>query len=104
MTPSWSDSSASISSCSTPGWLTHLVADGIWDAPKTMLWPAFGNSFEATPADAVEQKLLSGDADYSLVRPPSMVFASMRMTYVDRLAGRNPFSFSRTVASCAMAA
>lgn len=24
------------------GWLTHLVADGMWDAPVTFLWPAFG--------------------------------------------------------------
>lgn len=40
------------------GWLTHLVADGIWDAPKTLLWPAFGNSFEATPAEPYSWNLL----------------------------------------------
>lgn len=33
------------------GWLTHLVADGMWVAPKTFLWPAFGGDFEAVPAE-----------------------------------------------------
>lgn len=29
------------------GWLLHLVADGMWDAPRTFLWPAFGTAFDA---------------------------------------------------------
>lgn len=33
------------------GWLTHLVADGMWGAPRTFLWPAFGGGFEASPAE-----------------------------------------------------
>jgi hypothetical protein len=33
------------------GWLTHLAADGMWDAPKTLLWPLFGGDFEASPAE-----------------------------------------------------
>lgn len=27
------------------GWLLHLVGDGMWSAPKTFLWPAFGTGF-----------------------------------------------------------
>jgi hypothetical protein len=27
------------------GWLTHLVADGMWASPQTFLWPAFGWEF-----------------------------------------------------------
>lgn len=33
------------------GWLLHLVADGMWGAPLTFLWPAFGTAFSATPAE-----------------------------------------------------
>lgn len=33
------------------GWLTHIVADGMWQAPETFLWPAFGTGFAATPAE-----------------------------------------------------
>jgi membrane-bound metal-dependent hydrolase YbcI (DUF457 family) len=33
------------------GWLLHLVADGMWSAPETFLWPAFGPGFSATPAE-----------------------------------------------------
>lgn len=33
------------------GWLIHLVADGMWEAPETFFWPAFGNTFSATPAE-----------------------------------------------------
>lgn len=34
------------------GWLTHLVADGMWAAPRTFLWPAFGTAFDTTAAEA----------------------------------------------------
>lgn len=27
------------------GWLLHLVGDGMWSAPETFLWPAFGMDF-----------------------------------------------------------
>lgn len=30
------------------GWLLHLVADAMWEAPKTFLWPAFGTEFDQT--------------------------------------------------------
>jgi hypothetical protein len=33
------------------GWLLHLVADGMWGAPETFLWPAFGSEFSAAPAE-----------------------------------------------------
>lgn len=33
------------------GWLLHLVADGMWDAPKTFFWPVAGTAFEASPAE-----------------------------------------------------
>jgi inner membrane protein len=41
------------------GWLTHLVADGMWEAPKTFLWPAFGTEFSATPAEPYSWDLLA---------------------------------------------
>ncbi len=33
------------------GWLLHLVGDGMWNAPRTFLWPAFGTSFARTPGE-----------------------------------------------------
>jgi inner membrane protein len=33
------------------GWLLHLVGDGMWSAPRTFLWPAFGTGFAAAPAE-----------------------------------------------------
>lgn len=33
------------------GWLLHLVADGMWQAPKTFLWPAFGTGFANSPRE-----------------------------------------------------
>ncbi|MDP9068927.1 MAG: metal-dependent hydrolase [Actinomycetota bacterium] len=33
------------------GWLLHLVGDGMWSSPETFLWPAFGNTFSAAPAE-----------------------------------------------------
>ena len=40
------------------GWLLHLVADGMWEAPKTFLWPAFGTEFATTPAEPYSWDLL----------------------------------------------
>lgn len=31
------------------GWLLHLVGDGMWNAPRTFLWPAFGSEFAESP-------------------------------------------------------
>ena len=33
------------------GWLLHLVGDGMWAAPRTFLWPAFGTEFATTPRE-----------------------------------------------------
>ncbi|MBW3594582.1 MAG: metal-dependent hydrolase [Actinobacteria bacterium] len=33
------------------GWLLHLVADGMWDAPTTFFWPIAGADFAAAPAE-----------------------------------------------------
>jgi inner membrane protein len=41
------------------GWLTHLVADGMWQAPETFLWPAFGTAFAAAPAEPYSWTLLT---------------------------------------------
>lgn len=34
------------------GWLFHLVADGMWQYPRTFLWPAFGTELTFAGADA----------------------------------------------------
>lgn len=33
------------------GWLLHLVADGMWLAPVTFFWPAFGSAFSTAPRE-----------------------------------------------------
>lgn len=33
------------------GWLTHLVADAMWRAPETFLWPLFGTEFSTEPVE-----------------------------------------------------
>jgi len=33
------------------GWLLHLVGDGMWSAPRTFLWPAFGSDFATEPRE-----------------------------------------------------
>ena len=33
------------------GWLLHLVADGMWDAPTTFFWPLAGTEFAAAPSE-----------------------------------------------------
>jgi len=33
------------------GWLLHLVADGMWDAPRTFFWPLAGTEFATSPAE-----------------------------------------------------
>lgn len=41
------------------GWLTHLVCDGMWQAPRTFLWPAFGMGFSTRPAEPYSWSLLT---------------------------------------------
>ncbi|MFN2389500.1 MAG: metal-dependent hydrolase [Actinomycetota bacterium] len=33
------------------GWLMHLVGDGMWTAPQTFFWPAFGSGFSMLPGE-----------------------------------------------------
>lgn len=46
------------------GWLLHLVADGMWSAPETFLWPAFGSGFSVSPAEPYSWDLLTAPFDH----------------------------------------
>jgi hypothetical protein len=41
------------------GWLLHLVVDGMWAAPQTFLWPAFGAAFSDVPGEQYTWDLLT---------------------------------------------
>ncbi len=41
------------------GWLLHLVGDGMWNSPRTFLWPAFGSAFSSAPAEPYSWDLLT---------------------------------------------
>ena len=41
------------------GWLLHLVGDGMWNAPRTFLWPAFGSAFSTSPGEPYSWDLLT---------------------------------------------
>lgn len=41
------------------GWLLHLVGDGMWQAPRTFLWPAFGLHFADRPPEPYSWDLLA---------------------------------------------
>ena len=41
------------------GWLLHLVADGMWQAPATFLWPAFGTGFATVPTEPYSWDVLA---------------------------------------------
>jgi hypothetical protein len=40
------------------GWLLHLVGDGMWGAPETFFWPAFGTDFSQVPREPYSWDLL----------------------------------------------
>jgi inner membrane protein len=48
------------------GWLLHLVADGMWQAPRTFLWPAFGTEFASSPAEPYSWDLFTDPAAHLL--------------------------------------
>jgi inner membrane protein len=48
------------------GWLLHLVGDGMWQAPRTFLWPAFGTEFAARPAEPYSWDLFADPAAHML--------------------------------------
>lgn len=41
------------------GWLLHLVADGMWQAPLTFFWPAFGTAFASVPREPYSWDLVA---------------------------------------------
>ena len=41
------------------GWLLHLVADGMWDAPETFFWPIAGTDFATSPAEPYSWSLFT---------------------------------------------
>lgn len=46
------------------GWVLHLVGDGMWAAPKTFLWPAFGTEFADTPVEPYSRDLFTHPFDH----------------------------------------
>ena len=48
------------------GWLLHLVGDGMWQAPFTFFWPAFGFRFSKTPAEPYSWDLFGDFSDHLL--------------------------------------
>ena len=48
------------------GWLLHLVGDGMWQAPLTFLWPAFGTDFSTTPREPYSWDLVSDPLSHAL--------------------------------------
>ena len=45
------------------GWLLHLVGDGMWNAPRTFLWPAFGTEFARAPGTPLSVDQFTDPAD-----------------------------------------
>ncbi|MGH2820175.1 MAG: metal-dependent hydrolase [Actinomycetota bacterium] len=48
------------------GWLLHLVADGMWQAPETFLWPAFGSGFATAPREPYSWDLVLHPVEHAL--------------------------------------
>jgi hypothetical protein len=48
------------------GWLLHLVGDGMWQAPRTFYWPAFGSDFATRPPEPYAWDLLGHPFDHAL--------------------------------------
>jgi hypothetical protein len=46
------------------GWLLHLVGDGMWNAPETFLWPAFGTDFAEHPLEPYSIDLFTHPLDH----------------------------------------
>jgi hypothetical protein len=46
------------------GWLLHLVADGMWNAPETFFWPAFGTDFATTSREPYSWDLFVHPLDH----------------------------------------
>lgn len=48
------------------GWLLHLVGDGMWQAPRTFYWPAFGSEFATRPPESYTWDLFVHPLDHML--------------------------------------
>jgi branched-subunit amino acid transport protein AzlD len=48
------------------GWLLHLVGDGMWQAPRTFYWPAFGSDFAARPPEPYTWDLFTDATRHAL--------------------------------------
>ncbi|HEY7875529.1 MAG TPA: metal-dependent hydrolase, partial [Actinomycetota bacterium] len=48
------------------GWLLHLVGDGMWQAPRTFYWPAFGSRFAVRPPEPYTWELFTRPFDHAL--------------------------------------
>lgn len=59
------------------GWLTHLVADGMWNSPRTFLWPAFGTRFAADSAEPYSWDLFADPAAHWTTWAGEVVGASI---------------------------
>jgi hypothetical protein len=46
------------------GWLLHLVGDGMWSAPETFFWPAFGADFATAPAEPYSWSVVTAPLDH----------------------------------------
>jgi inner membrane protein len=46
------------------GWLLHLVGDGMWGAPETFFWPAFGTEFSTSPTEPYSWDLFARPFDH----------------------------------------
>jgi hypothetical protein len=46
------------------GWLLHLVGDGMWAAPETFFWPAFGTDFATSPTEPYSLDLFTHPWDH----------------------------------------
>lgn len=47
------------------GWLLHLVGDGMWEAPRTFFWPAFGFDFALRPPEPYTWDLFAHPLDHA---------------------------------------
>lgn len=59
------------------GWLTHLVLDGMWQAPETFFWPGFGSGFSKAPREPYSWDLLGDPLSHALTWGGELVGAAI---------------------------
>ena len=72
------------------GWLLHLVGDGMWQAPLTFLWPAFGTEFSATPREPYSWDLLLDPFAHALTWGGELVGLAVLAWFVVAFRLREP--------------